>query len=202
MFKWLLGHLGLNAVPLSDNQQRWNALQTRMIETPALSCSLTACEAYAIVEPHVLAYDQAAKLIAITSGEDISHTGHSNQWELFFDLPNARAHVIYSYVLELAEDAATGVEQEQRQLVEKITPFPHPNSTMAQMLGAGALKEQAVADQWAKQLARHSALPVPFRDSPDVVALFAQRGKISSRVILTLRFSRRGYPTAKPYGSR
>jgi hypothetical protein len=91
-------------------------------------------------------------------------------------------------VLKLAEDIATGVEREQRHLVEKINPFPHPNSTMAQMLQAGTITERVVADFWAKELARHPALPVPFQDSPDVVALFTQQGEdyISGDTHLTL----------------
>jgi hypothetical protein len=128
---------------------------------------LTAHEAWAIVRPIVAAIDPQARLTFITSGLDISHAGRSFTWEFMFYLPTRRAQALLS--LAPADDA------------EEIDNAP---LVLRQRIGpAGASAAGA------------PVLPLPFRDSPAVVAELAAGGvdfiagptdmKLEGRVLAT-----------------
>jgi hypothetical protein len=128
---------------------------------------LTVHEAWAIVQPIVAGLDPQARLTFITSGLDISHAGRSFTWEFMVYLPAQRAQALLSLV---PADDAEDVDSAPLVLTQRIGP-------------AGVGAEHA------------PALPLPFRDSPEVVAELAAGGvdfiagptdmKLEGRVLAT-----------------
>lgn len=108
---------------------------------------LTARQAFLYVEPATAKYDKAAKLVLVVSGEDIDAEGRSHLWEFFFDFPMQRAQGIFRIELDEDEDGDNFVAY---YLIEEIKPV--------------------------SKLDQRPALPIPFRDSPEVIQAFANQG--------------------------
>ncbi|MCS7072713.1 MAG: hypothetical protein NZM00_14505 [Anaerolinea sp.] len=120
----------------------------RQLQVRAPPGPLTSREAWDIVQPIVAGLDPQARLTFITSGLDISHAGRSFTWEFMVHLPARQAQALLS--LAPADDAAD-VDSAPLVLTQRIGP----------------------ADAGAEH---PPALPLPFRDSPEVVAELAASG--------------------------
>lgn len=126
----------------------------RRVLAPSVSSSvvrqqpgpMTAHEAWAMALPQARALDPDAKLVLVTSGTDLQADGRSFTWEFLFHLANRKVRLLLTY--EPADSAAEPDGQPVAQ-VRRINPAP----------------EQQVA-----------ALPLAFRDSPEVVAAFSRGG--------------------------
>ena len=108
---------------------------------------ITSHQAFAYIEPALARYNQSAKLILVVSGEDIDIEGRSTLWEFFFDFPTI--HAKGNFRIELNED-----ENKDNLvayfLVEEINT--------------------------SSNISIYPALPIPFRDSPEVVKSFINQG--------------------------
>lgn len=108
---------------------------------------LTAHEAFELVHHAAIALDPKALLCLIQSGTDIRTDGRSLFWELLYRLPTKRARAILSLApFEAANDA------------ERAPIILHTQIT--------AVSASDVVD----------GLPLPFRDSPEVVAELMAQG--------------------------
>lgn len=110
--------------------------------------AMTAHEAWGVVAPAVQALDSEARLTMITSGLDMNAEGRSRSWDVLFHLPKQRARVMFS--LE-PDPAASDVDSAPAVLTRRLQP---------------------ASDRDAQK----PAFPAPFRDSPEVVAEFTDRG--------------------------
>jgi hypothetical protein len=109
---------------------------------------LTAHESWAIAYGELKKLDDSAKLILVTSGLSIDHTGRSLTWEFMFVAPRLGAEALVT--LAPADDAAD-VDRAPIYMTRRLRAAP----------------ESAL---------RHAGLPMSFRDSPEVVAVLAAQG--------------------------
>jgi len=102
-----------------------------------ISSSLTACEAFAIADPAAKGYDANAFCHLMSAGERIDGEGASDLWELFYVLPNARAHATFGVGID--EHCDPDSEWDRRYLLESLRPFAHHRSgnILGQLIRSG-----------------------------------------------------------------
>lgn len=115
---------------------------------PSLNGSMTAHQAWTMVDPVTRALDLQARLTFIASGLDMSSDGRSRTWEFIFFLAGRNAVTM----LSLEPEAGTAdVDTARIILTQRLKP--------ASAINAG-----------------RPAFPGRFRDSPEVVAEFSAGG--------------------------
>lgn len=109
---------------------------------------LTAHEAWALVWPRVLKLEKHPRLTLVSSGLDLSGEGRSFTWEFGFDLPRRGRHALFT-----VEPSGEGedIDRDAIVIVQRSSPLLAGES-------------------------ERPALPKTFRDSPEVVADFAEQG--------------------------
>lgn len=140
---------------------------------PTLTEPPTARQAFAVVAPVAAQYDPEARLVRVSSGENISYLGTASSWEWVFLLPNRRARALFRTELRL--DPQTGLP-DANYLVERIMPFPEAGAVVAQMRGAGTMTDATINQAWQQELLARPPLPIPFRDSPEAVQSLSAQG--------------------------
>ena len=126
--------------------------------------SITAREAWEIVEPRTKAIEPTARLIAVASGEDISSRGTASSWVFAFLLAERRGRAWFSFKPSDYDDAEAPLL-----LDEQIRPFGSAQQ-------GAALPPEVRADLWQTILDKFPPLPVPFRDSPEAVQALSEQG--------------------------
>lgn len=112
----------------------------------------TAHDAFALAEKTARQYDAGYRLTFVASGSDLDAQGRSRTWRFSFHLPDR-------------EESLEVTLEPDRKRAEETGECP-PRLT-SQLRPAEALRRGRNAPP---------ALPVPFRDSPEVVASFAAQG--------------------------
>lgn len=155
----------------------------RLTEPAAM---LTAAEAFALVWARVELYDPNARLVLVKSDISINAQGRANAWRFEFDFPDAYAWGSFEVRRQGSPSRNT---PETVYLTEHLRPFVPVDSPVWQPLLqsnpiheriAGRTPDERAArlrtQQWQQRLAQRPALPVPFRDSSEVVQVFTEQG--------------------------
>ena len=146
-----------------------------------LAVPLTAQAAFREAWPAATQYDPDARLVLITSGEDLDGAGQAGLWEFFVDLPGRQAQGTFSVGrVEVPEDDDL---EYSPILLEQVRPFVPPGDLWEVLRQGEAATRRYYTAQWLKHLAGRPALPVPFYDSSRAVPALAAQG---------VEFGRRG----------
>lgn len=139
-----------------------------------LEVPLTAGVAFRAAWPVVRGYDPGARLVLVTSGEDLDDAGRATFWEFHFDLPDRRAQATLSVGLPAAPD-----DEDRRPpctLLAQMRPFVPPGDLWEIMRAGEEAERRYYAEQWRKQLAGRPPLPIPFHDSARAAEALAAQG--------------------------
>jgi len=137
---------------------------TKRGRVPQVLLPLSAHGAFKIIWPLVAKYDKKALLHVLTSGEDITEEGLSNQWVFSFDLPKRQAML----VAELYEEENDGTFLEL-----SVIPFAAKDSSLAVMARDGKILRKEIRSQWQERLRLRQYLPLEFIDSSKAIKSLA-----------------------------
>jgi hypothetical protein len=137
-----------------------------------LDLPMTAHEALRWALPAATERDPDARMVLITSGEDLDATGRSYLWEFHLDLPIRRAHVTLHVGQDDDPDADTACA-----LVVQMRPFVPPSGDLWEIMAQGEeAVRRYVLTHWQRQLAGRPPLPLPGYDSPRAMAALLNQG--------------------------
>ena len=140
---------------------------------------LTAHEALRWAWPAAQARDPEARLVLITSGEDLDAAGRAGLWEFQVDLPARRAHATLRVGAGDEADDADDPDAPAAGgcvLLEQVRPFVPPGDLWELMRQGEAAVQRHVLLQWQRQLAGRPPLPLPCYDSPRALAALRAAG--------------------------
>lgn len=140
---------------------------TKRGRVPQVTVPLSAHGAFKIIWPLVEKYDKKALLHVLTSGEDITEEGLSNQWVFSFDLPKRQAML----VAELYEDEVDNSEGTFLEL--SVIPFAAKDSSLSIMARDGKILRKEIRSQWQERLRLRQYLPLEFIDSSKAIKSLA-----------------------------
>ena len=139
---------------------------TKRGRVPQVLLPLSAHGAFKIIWPLVKKYDKNALLHVLTSGEDITEEGLSNQWVFSFDLPKRQAML----VAELYEDEEPDTNTKALTFLElSVIPFAAKDSSLAIMAQDGRILRREIRSQWQERLRLRQYLPLEFIDSSKAI---------------------------------
>ncbi len=139
---------------------------TKRGRVPQVLLPLSAHGAFKIIWPLVKKYDKNALLHVLTSGEDITEEGLSNQWVFSFDLPKRQAML----VAELYEDEESETDTNTVTFLElSVIPFAAKDSSLAIMAQDGKILKREIRSQWQERLRLRQYLPLEFIDSSKAI---------------------------------
>ena len=143
---------------------------TKRGRVPQVMLPLSAHGAFNIIWPLVKKYDKKALLHVLTSGEDITEEGLSNQWVFSFDLPKRQAML----VAELYEHEETiDSNATETHLELSVIPFAAKDSSLAIMAQDGRILRREIRSQWQERLRLRQYLPLEFIDSNKAIKSLA-----------------------------
>jgi hypothetical protein len=151
---------------------RGDEVQVQRTRLRDVDVPLTAHEALRWAWPAAREHDPAARLVLITSGEDLDTAGRSRLWEFHVDLPNRRAQA----TLRVGEDDDADDEDGGVLLVEMVRPFVPPGDLWDLMAQGEDAVRRHVLTHWQRQLAGRLPLPLPGYDSPQAVSALRAQG--------------------------
>lgn len=143
---------------------------TKRGRVPQVMLPLSAHGAFNIIWPLVKKYDKKALLHVLTSGEDITEEGLSNQWVFSFDLPKRQAMLVAElYEHEETIDSSTT----ETHLELSVIPFAAKDSSLAIMAQDGRILRREIRSQWQERLRLRQYLPLEFIDSNKAIKSLA-----------------------------
>lgn len=142
---------------------------TKRGRIPQVSSPLSAHGAFKIIWPLVSKYDKKALLHILTSGEDITEEGLSNQWVFSFDLPKRQAML----VAEIYEDDNEADPKAATFLEISVIPFAAKDSSLSIMARDGKILRKEIRSQWQERLRLRQYLPLEFIDSNKAIKSLA-----------------------------
>jgi hypothetical protein len=155
-----------------DMLGRGDEVQVQRTPLRDVDVPLTAHEALRWAWPAARERDPAARLVLITSEEDLDTAGRSRLWEFQVDLPNRRAQA----TLRVGMDDDPDDEDSGVALVEIVRPFVPPGDLWDIMAQGEDAVRRHVLTHWQRQLAGRLPLPLPGYDSPHAVAALRAQG--------------------------
>src|SRR5215212_10021427 len=121
---------------------------------------MTAHEALRWALPAARARDPDARMVLISSGEDLDAGGRSTLWEFHLDLPARRAHATIRVGPDDDPDEEPGCV-----LLAQIRPFVPPSGDLWEIMAQGEeAVRRFVLGHWQRQLAGRPPLPLPGYD--------------------------------------
>jgi hypothetical protein len=126
---------------------------------------ITAREAFELALEIITGFDQRARLGSLTSEGALNDKGMAEGWYFHFLLPERWGHAQFRF------NNLPG----QECLTVKLVPFAPEGSALDKMLQEG--QDGFVEQQWKVELDRRPSLSHSFRDSSDVLSVWAGQGK-------------------------
>lgn len=117
--------------------------------------------------------DRDARLKQVLAPRGTQADGAASHWQFHFELPKVRARLVVDWYLD--GDAAAG-RFGHEVLAVHASPFPPPDSVLAQGVAEGRLLYARLGRVWKEERRRTPDLPLAFRDSDAAVAELTRRG--------------------------
>ena len=155
---------------------RGDEIQVQRTRLRDVDVPMTAHEALRWAWRAARDHDPAARLVLITSGEDLDSAGRSRLWEFQVDLPDRRAQATLRVGMDEDADDDPDDEAGGVLLVELVRPFVPPGDLWDLMAQGEAAVRRHVLTHWQRQLAGRLPLPLPGYDSPQAVAGLRAQG--------------------------